>query len=343
MKRTLFKFLFALVFFGSGILLGYFVKSASTPITETVVSTITPKPLLKYRILELAQAHVYPGVITRDEPFDIGIKAPTFDTYLFSMHFYPALDGVSKKTTGMLNIPKEEGTYPLAVMIRGYVDPTIYQTGVGTKNASTYLASSGYITIAPDFLGYAGSDSEAGNIFETRFQTYTTMIALIKAIKEASFQEVVDGKWDGKNIVIWAHSNGGQVALTTLSILGESIPTVLWAPVTKPFPYSILYYTDESMDGGKLIRSELSKFESVYGVDEYSFTNYLERISAPIILFQGTQDDAIPVAWSQGFVNTMKKGEHDIELVVYPADHNMRGAWDEAMARSLAFFKRHEI
>ena len=99
-----------------------------------------------------------------------------------------------------------------------------------------YFRDNEYITLAPDFLGYGGSDSESSNIFESRFQTYTTVLTLLKSINKENFPN-----WDQKNIFIWAHSNGGQIALTVLEITGENYPTVLWAPVTESFPYSILF------------------------------------------------------------------------------------------------------
>ena len=75
--------------------------------------------------------------------------------------------------------------------------------------------------------------------------------------------------------------------MTILSITKENYPTVLWAPVSQPFPYSILYYTNESDDKGKFIRQELSKFESFYDVEKFNFVNYLDQIKADILLIQG--------------------------------------------------------
>src|SRR5690606_5347887 len=94
--------------------------------------------------------------------------------------------------------------------------------------------------------------------------------------------------WNNDDVFIWAHSNGGQIALTTLEATGKMIPTSLWAPVTKPFPYSVLYYTDESADRGKFIRTELAKFEAIYNADQFAITDYVDRIKAPIQLHQGT-------------------------------------------------------
>ena len=242
-------------------------------------------------------------------------------------------EGDEKKVTGMINVPKTGQLFPAVVMVRGYVDQKIYETGMGTKNASYFFADKGFITIAPDFLGYGGSSSESSNIFETRFQTYTTMMSVLRSLSSLP-------QWDREHVFIWAHSNGGQVALTTLVITGRNYPTTLWAPVTKPFPYSVLYYTDESIDDGKFIRSELSDFESIYDVNDFSFRNYLEKITAPIQLHQGTADDAIPVSWSEDFIKNMESVDKSVKYFSYPgADHNMRPVWDNVIARDLEFFQ----
>ena len=92
-----------------------------------------------------------------------------------------------------------------------------------------------------------GERQSQQDVFEERFQTYTTAMNLLAGIE----------KWEraGK-IGIWGHSNGGQIALTVLEISQKEYPTVLWAPVSKPFPYSILYYTDEAEDRGKALRKK---------------------------------------------------------------------------------------
>ena len=111
--------------------------------------------------------------------------------------------------------------------------------------------------------------------------------------------------------------------------------------MTKPFPYSVLYYTDESVDGGKLIRRELSKFEEQYDVARYTFTNYLDRIHAPIQFNQGTADDAVPFVWTRGIVATLKKNSLDVKYNEYPgSDHNLRPAWNTVIENDLQFFKK---
>jgi dipeptidyl aminopeptidase/acylaminoacyl peptidase len=293
-----------------------------------------PRPLDKYSIDNLSEAEVMP------EKIKIGESLKTeenFDSHLFSFEYDPTLqnrnEGERKVVSGLINLPNKPGVFPLVIMIRGYVDQGIFETGMGSKNAGEAFAGEGFITLAPDFLGYGGSDSEAENIFETRFQTYTTVLSLLKSLESIE-------KWDKQNVFIWAHSNGGQIALTVLAVTREAIPTTLWAPVTKPFPYNVLYYTDESDDGGKLIRRELARFEDLYDTDLYSFSNYLDRISAPIQIHQGTADDAVPVEWSDNFVSKMKESGKEISYYKHPgADHNMVPAWDEALESDINYFR----
>jgi len=300
------------------------------------ISIIKQKPLEKYSIENLSKA-IIPNVSIHIN--ELLVEDLKFNSYLFDFSFDPTLSGKEeKKVTGLINIPQNKNSkdevFPIVVLVRGYVDQTIYTTGVGTKRVGEYLSTNGYITVSPDFLGYAGSDKESENIFESRFQTYTTLLTLLSSIDKTNFPN-----WDGKNIFIWGHSNGGQIALTVLEITGATYPTVLWAPVTKPFPYSVLYYTDESDDHGKLIRRELAKFESDYDVYKYSLTNYLDSIKAPISVFQGTNDDAVPVDWSDSFTKRLKELDINFSYLVYPkADHNMNPVWGDVIIKTLKVF-----
>lgn len=239
-----------------------------------------------------------------------------------------------KRVSGLMHIPisPRSSTYPAIVQFRGYVDPTIYKPGIGTERSAEVFAQNGFVSIAPDFLGYGSSDYPSTDVFEERFQTYTTALTLLSAIGSIPF--VDDGR-----VGIWGHSNGGHIALAVLTITGRPYPTTLWAPVTKPFPYSILYFTDEYDDGGYLLRQKLSRFEVLYDPRKYTFTSYLHTITAPIHLHQGTADDAVPVLWSRSFVTQLEKLDKNITYFEYPdADHNMVGSWSTVVGRDIEFF-----
>jgi len=115
----------------------------------------------------------------------------------------------------------------------------------------------------------------------------------------------------------------------------------LWAPVTKYFLYSILYYMDEADDGGKALRKSLAGFEADYNVNEFTLTNYLDRMTGPIQFHQGTADEAVPKVWSDEFVDKVKTAGGTITYYVYPgADHNMQGSWNTVVDRDIEFFTK---
>lgn len=296
------------------------------------LSKILEKPLEKYTINRLSGRKFEGSPIVLDEAT---ATASAYTVYTF--HF----TSDNKKVTGVAHIPTGKGPFPVIVQFRGYVDREKYFSGEGTQHSAEVFAQNGFISLAPDFLGYGGSDNPSSDVFEERFQTYTTALNLLASVKTLPIA-------DPTRVGIWGHSNGGQIALTAAEILGKPVPLVLWAPVSKPFPYSILYYTDDAPDQGKMLRKELAKFEQDYDADHYALTNYLNRISGPVQLDQGSSDDAVPEKWSELFVKSLKEARNgvtnaaEINYFVYPgADHNMAGAWNAVVARDVEFFKKY--
>lgn len=259
-------------------------------------------------------------------------KENGYTSYVFSFNS----DG--KRVTGQVNIPTRpdpaEG-FPAIVMFRGFAPKEGYKTGTGTRNAASVFAKEGFLTIAPDFLGYGGSDPQSEDALESRFDNYIVALNLLASLK--TLENI-----NQDNLFIWGHSNGGHLAISLLEMTGREIPAALWAPLTKPFPYSILFYTDEYDDLGKELRKILADFEKDYDVNLYSLHAYLDRINAPIQLHQGTLDQEVLRFWSDEFVRTLKEKEKKITYFVYPgANHNLTPGWDTVIARDLAFFRKH--
>jgi uncharacterized protein len=293
-----------------------------SPVGE-VINKITEKPLDKYTIENLSKRIFEEGQIELEEIVE--------ETDKYTVHKFSFMsDG--KKVTGLAHLPIRSSLSPVIVQLRGYVEQSIYESGIGTKRSAEVFAENGFISLAPDHLGYGGSDNPSVDVFEERFQAYTTILNLLASINSLPMV-------DPERIGIWGHSNGGQQALTILEITGKSYPTSLWAPVTKVFPYSILYFTDEAEDKGKALRKKLADFEANYDVDEYTLVNYLDLINTPIQIHQGTLDDAVPTKWSNEFVENMKEKDRDITYFIYPgADHNLNPSWNIVISRDLEFF-----
>ena len=194
-------------------------------------------------------------------------------------------------------------------------------------------------------MGYGKSDNPSSSSIEERFQTYTTALNLLSSLENlnstlaASYSGKI--KADISKVGIWGHSNGGHIALSILEITGKNYPKVLWAPVSKPFPYSIFFFMDEFDDHGKALRKVVADFENDYDIELYSPSNFYSWINAPIQLHQGGNDDAVPLKWSDQLVEDLEKLGKDVTYFTYPgADHNLLpDGWSTAVQRSLNFYR----
>lgn len=355
-RYLLFGFLSAILFLG-GFYTGHFLElGEDAPLLSPFNSIKAEKelPLLQYTIANLAKRRYQPSNLTIERPIK---ENDGFTSYLFSY------TSMNKKITGQLNIPAEllgtsstEPT-PVIIMLRGYAPQETYVTGDGTRNVAAIFAQNGYITIAPDFLGFGESDPETEDVWQSRFIKPINVIELITSFKanptiQTSLLNKESVTLDATNIGIWAHSNGGQIAVTILEILGEPIPTTLWAPVTSPFPYSVLYYSDENEDEGRDARAWVAQFETDYDGRKFSLTQHLDRLAGPIQLHHGSADEAAPQVWSDEFSTkitvensrrTKQSGtdlpEIDLTYFKYPgADHNLQPDWSTVVQRDLTFF-----
>jgi len=261
--------------------------------------------------------------------------------------FYYQSEG--RRISGEINQPKGEAGVPFGslpkgviVMARGYVEKEGYKTGIGTHNAAKYFSERGYTTYATDFSGYGESDPEDESALGARLVKPVEILDLIASVQATTKLP----------IYIWGHSNGGQIMISVAEILGkiesdkgegksekEVQGVTLWAPVSKPFPYNILYYTDDASDSGKWLRGQISQFEETYDVFNYSIDRYFDWINMPIQIHQGSLDEAVPKVWSDNLSKALKVKEKTVNYYVYSgADHNMKPNWDSVVTRDLEFF-----
>lgn len=318
------------------------IKEQIKPIKEKTPN-IVEKPLEKYSFERLKEHTFQPSEIIIGEEIK---KEANFSSYIFYFYVDEIAGTPRKKVTGLINIPTKAGTYPVIVMFRGYIDQKKFTSGDGTRRAGELLAQNGFITLAPDFLGYGNSDKEASRPLESRFQTYPTAVTLLNSVQNVNTgieaSDIKNIQANPEKIGIWGHSNGGHISLSSLAITGKNYPTVLWNPVTKPFPYSIFAFMDEQADHGKYIRTMIADFEKDYDIERYSPPNYYKWIEAPIQLHQGSIDEAVPLRWSNDFEKDIKNLNKEIEYFIYPGeDHNfLNGSYNIVFQRTLQFYKK---
>lgn len=303
--------------------------TSATPVISE--QQVKEKPLEKYSYDALKQRS-FDSALTFDH---LTASKTDFATWQF---FF---DYEGKKVSGVANLPKGVATNsaftkPIIVLNRGFASGVEYYPGFGTQRVADALAAEGYITFAPDFLGYGDSDNPSSDVFEERFQRYSSVLSLLAGIEKNCSEPCPIG--------LWGHSNGGQVTLSVLIASGKPYPAVLWNPVTKSFPYSILYYIDSFADQGKSLRKVLSSFEEDYDADKYSIRSYLSDIKSPILLQQGGADDLVPQSWSNEFFQLMEEEatESSVNYITYNgADHNLVPSWNSAVTELIKFYNEH--
>lgn len=333
-------------------------------------STQSPAPEPPYQTFTIPALTKYPFKPSHLAIDHIQEQTPTATVYHFAYTTY------NKRMTGQLHLPTTPmppDGYPVIIMARGFVPVETYSTGTGTKPAATVFAQNGYATIAPDFFGYGNSDPEPEDVWEARFIKPINIIELALSVK--SYPELTltldpatapvtptttdtaltvkdkTIRFNQNKLGFWGHSNGGQILLTALELSGEPVPTSLWAPVTAPFPYSVLYFSDEQSDEGKEARKWVALFEEQHDVFEFSLTKHLGLITAPLQIQHGTADAAAPIAWSDEFkqkvtAENKRRSENNqppLQLEYYRydgVDHNMRPRWSAAVRRDLQFFNQ---
>lgn len=332
--------------------------SFQNPLTD-LAFTQPEQPLRRYNLKNI---HTIPTIAEPIEVLETLETDLNYTRYLVSFATHPAPATMSAVLTVPTTVQPDD---PTIVMLRGYVPPSIYEPGVGTQNAARYYAENGYVSIAPDFLGYGQSDPEPEDTWLGRFIKPVQIMDLLASLEEYGVSGVELPPTS--NVILWGHSNGGQIALATLAGLRKSIPTTLWAPVTAPFPYSILYFGDELEDEGKSQRAWISLLERNYDVTEFSLTKNLNLLTGPIRIHHGTSDDAALVWWTREFAQKVATENNrrvdvatnqatateaselapeeilpaiDLTVYEYPgADHNLQPSWSTVVERDLAWFE----
>lgn len=222
---------------------------------------------------------------------------------------------------------------PAIVMVRGFAETAGYYSGSGSWRIADRLASKGYATVSLDFLGFADSDMPSEDILEARFEKVPELMDLLATVKSLNFV-------DSSKIGIWAHSNGGQITLSALETMGGYYPTVLWAPMTNPFPQSVLETIDDD-EAGRIVRAKIEEFGQSYDFRQYAFENYYNWIDSPVLIHQGTADEWCELSWQQEVVSKLKGFGKTAELdVLIGDDHNLSKNWLEVVQKDVEFYNQ---
>lgn len=261
--------------------------------------------------------------------------------------------------TAMMNIPNGVGTFPVVILLHGYYDRSTYWSGLGTWQAAEYLARNGYLTIAPDFRTWGGSDI-GENLFATGLVIDSlNLISSLSSIAQA----------DTERVGIWGHSMGGGVATKALVVDSRIQAGVLYAPNSADDADLISRWGAACLAGqsetagdmcnpaevvpNTLPQSIISAyFDAAYNptkMQDIAPIYHLDDISAPVQIHIGTADGALlaqtPPEWSENLFLALQAAEQDVEYYTYEGQgHFLDGqSWIDMMQRTVNFFDQHLV
>lgn len=244
------------------------------------------------------------------------------------------------KISGIMNVPKGTGPFPILILNHGYIDPAVYRNGQGLKREQDYFAKNGYVVLHSDYRSHAESDFDPENEVRPRSGYVEDVLNAISAVKKSDFKFL-----DKENIGMLGHSMGGGITeniMVTKPDIAKAF--VLLAPINSSYKINF----------DKWVKTEwpetAQNFYKVYGTYEenpqfwesISAINYIEKIQAPVMLHQGTSDGEVPVEWSQDFSDALKKANKNITYYEYPGEPHIFGAAQPlVMQRTLEFFDKY--
>ena len=323
------------------------VPSATATRTATAaplpLSTPTPHPMAPYTISGLRQRDFPGGTIEitswmADEEF--------FDKYAIT---YPS-DGLT--ISGILQIPKGAGPFPVIILNHGYHERPTYFSGAGTWQQAEYLNYRGYLTIAPDYRSWGNSDSGPSFFHTGLVADVMNLIASLPSLPEA----------DTSRIGMWGHSMGGGITTKVLTVTDTVKAAVLHAPNSANDADLIARWGPGCLPGqteltdcnpGEVIPADLpadileaylAAASSPEMLQQIAPIYHLENVSAPVQIHIGLADGAeaeqTPPDWAPALHAALQAAGKESSLFIYPDQgHFFDGAdWTLMMRRTADFF-----
>jgi dipeptidyl aminopeptidase/acylaminoacyl peptidase len=322
----------ATLIIGAGILVGRREQPATLPTapphTEPIVEPVEPAPLNPLSIAA-ARAREYDGrELTLGRVLD--------DNSLYTRYFVTYKSG-ELTISGILNIPKGDGPFPVIITNHGYIDPAVYTNGRGLRREQDYLARRGFAVLHPDYRCHAQSDCPEGPALANRLGYTEDVINAVKAIQRSTIN-----KLDKEKIGMLGHSMGGGIAYGVSVILPDLVGAfVFFAPVSPN--------TVDSYERWLATRPEVvQEIREAYGEPAenpefwaaISPVTYFADMKAPLQIHHGTADDSVPLEWSEKTVNRLRELGKNVEFFTYPNEpHEFIAAWPLVIQRTASFFR----
>jgi dipeptidyl aminopeptidase/acylaminoacyl peptidase len=262
--------------------------------------------------------------------------------------YYASYQSEGLTIYGLLTVPNGEappGGYPAIVFNHGYIPPDVYRTTERYIAYVDWLARAGYIVFRIDYRGHDRSQGEASGAYGNPGYT-TDVLNAVAALKR--FPQA-----DPQRIGMWGHSMGGYLTLRAMVISPDIKAGVIWAGVVASYPDLLTRWRRSSGPApapSSPARRWRASWLEQYGTPEdnpefwnsISANSYLGDLSGPVQLHHGTEDESVPLEFSEILYQQLLEAGKTAELYTYQGDnHNLSGFFSQAMTRSIEFFDRY--
>lgn len=271
----------------------------------------------------------------RGKNFEIGEELETDAAYRKYRVSYSS-DGLL--VSGIMNVPAgapPKNGFPALILNHGLIPLDVYVSGRGSKREADYFARNGYVTIHPDYRGYASSSPNLYVHHDFYVGYSRDVMNLIDALAIANPDYI-----DMDRLGMWGHSMGGGMAARVMVLRPEIRAYVLFAPISADAEEN---YYELSTDEVAWLRSQYDAGENGReNYDRISPLNYFDRVSAPVQLHHGTDDDDVPIAFSETMYERLRTLGKKVEFFIYPGQkHEFIEDWPLAAERALQFFDHY--
>lgn len=307
---------------------------AAPEATASPTPTATPTPEPPHPVsLQALMVKRYDGRQLR-----VGrILARTSD---YTRHFVTYKSG-KLTISGIMNVPDGKGPFPVLILNHGYIDPAIYTNGRGLAREQDYLARKGYVVLHTDYRSHAQSDDDPTAELKLRLGYTEDVINAVLAVKESRLPYL-----DAERIGLLGRSMGGGVTLNALVVKpGLVDAAVLFAPVSSNTVDNFDRWIRRNPDRDRLSDRIIEEYGSPERNPQFwrdvSPVTFFDRITEPILIHHGTDDESCPIRWSRRTQAALEKAGKDSTLYVYKGEHHaFMPQWPLSMRRTVAFFDR---
>ena len=328
----------------------FLVAILSTPSLAMGGQPIPPPPEEKVIIIEEPSKPPHPVSL----PFlmqmefdgrDLRREKILDDNKYYTRYYITYMSG-KFKISGIMNVPKGPGPFPVLILNHGYINTRYYTNGRGLKREQDYFARRGYIVIHPDYRNHADSDKDPEHQTNLHIGYVEDVINAVYAVKSSHLKF-----FDKENIGMLGHSLGGGIALSIMVAKPGLVKAyVLFAPISidyrDNFKRWILGRREQKYGPPEVAQKIINKYGSPEDNPEFwdniSAKTFLQNVKDPVIVHHGTADDSVPIEWSERLEKAFKDQGKTITLYTYQnGKHEFIAHWPLVMKRSVEFFDKH--